>query len=224
MKVIALTGRAGSGKDTAAYLFQLFTTKTHLVPLGEDAFKEMMGKYANQPFSRLNVTERGNPVIGHFHIHKFAWPVYQVAGILLNRNPDGIISDPTFKNKVQKWGLTGRELLQKIGTECFRDVISTEIWIDVMRERLKEAAPGVIISDLRFVNEALFLREEYNATIFKVLGRSSGVPTTHPSESAIDGLDCHDVIYNDGSYTQLAKNVAEICRNLNILNCKNDWK
>lgn len=224
MKVIALTGRAGSGKDTAARILQLLTAKTNLFEIREEDFPELMADFDALPFSEINMTPRGSLVKNHFHIHKFAWPVYRIVGILLNRDPDKIILDPTFKNKVQQWGLTGRQLLQKVGTECFRDVISTEVWVDVMREHLRTEAPGVIISDLRFPNEGQFLKEEHDAFIVHIHGRDSGLPTNHVSESGLVNIPADISIPNTGSYSDLMKQLSNVCSYLGILNCKYTWK
>lgn len=224
MKVIALTGRAGSGKDTAAFMLQLLTTRTHLKSLDESDMVEFLEGYSRHSFSELNVNSQGDPALAHFHIHKFAWPVYRIVGILLNRDPDEIMRDPTFKNKIQAWGLTGRQLLQKVGTECFRDVISTEVWIDIMRERLKAPAPGVVISDCRFPNEGEFLKKECDSFIIHLHGRDSGTATEHRSESNIENVPADVSIPNTGSYIDLLNQLSNVCSYLGILKCQYTWK
>lgn len=219
MKVIALTGRAGSGKDTAAALLQFMTASgmaTHSILIDS-----LMKDYQAMPFSTWNPS---GPVSHHFHVFKFAWPVYQVIGILLNRSPDEIMSDSTFKNKVQYQGLTGRQLLQKIGTECFRDVLGESVWCDVMHKNLVQDIPGAIISDLRFTNEAEFLKKHHNAVIIKLVGRNNGTPQDHPSESQIDSITPDYTILNDKGYEYLAWQLEKVCKKLNILNAKYTWK
>jgi hypothetical protein len=223
MKVIALTGRAGSGKDTAAAFIQLMTaTRTAIVPI---SIEEFVQDYAVMPFSTWNPT---GPCSEHFHVHKFAWPVYQIAGIILGRNPDDLMLDRNFKTSIQYKGLTGRQLLQKIGTECFRDVLGTSVWCDIMdstlsKERSRDT-PGVIISDLRFINEDVFLDEKHEAIIIKLVGRDNGTPTDHPSEAQIDSIKPAYTVHNDGDYKDLAMQLETICQRLKILNAKYTWK
>lgn len=215
MKVIALTGRAGSGKDTAAGILQFLTCEG--VTRKPFDLEEFVPFYTKQPFH----FNEGN---GTFHVFKFAWPVYKMVGILLHRNPDDLMRDKSFKNTVQKWGLTGRQLLQKVGTECFRDVIGSDVWCDVMEPNLQQDIPGAIISDLRFVNEAEFLKTKHDAVIIKLVGRNNGTSTDHPSEAQIDSIKHTYTVANDGNYKDLAMQLEIICFSLKILNAKYTWK
>lgn len=219
MKVIALTGRAGSGKDTAAALLQFMTASRmaiHSIPIDS-----LMKDYQAMPFSTWNPS---GPVSHHFHVFKFAWPVYQILGILLHRNPDDIMMDKSFKNKVQKWGFTGRQLLQKVGAECFRDVIGSDVWCDVMKPNLQQDIPGAIISDLRYPNEHEFLNN-YDTVVIRLIGRNSDTPTDHSSEALIDSIVPDCIVDNSrDNYLHLAQQLEAICKGLNILNAKYTWK
>lgn len=217
MKVIALTGRAGSGKDTAAKALQILTGAIDPVPGYKFIAEDLLSVEWNKQLAPHDWTVR-----------KFAYPVYQIAAILVGRHVNDIISDYNFKNQVQAWGLTGRQLLQKIGTECFREVLGTTIWIDIMHRtlgQLKSAGTsGVIISDLRFLNEAAFLEFNWDATIIKLGGRNGNVETIHQSESEISDIVPAYLVDNSSSYIDLMDGLAEICKELNIFNCKYTWK
>lgn len=59
--------------------------------------------------------------------------------------------------------VTGRYLLQTLGTEWARKLVTEEIWMLMLRERLvgdmeKKGSP-LVIDDLRFPNEAKMVRE-----------------------------------------------------------------
>ena len=65
-----------------------------------------------------------------------------------------------------------RELAQYIGTELGRESIGEGIWLAVMHDKLKAIAhiPAdtvVIIDDMRFENEYLFLRDTWGAEIYR---------------------------------------------------------
>jgi energy-coupling factor transporter ATP-binding protein EcfA2 len=224
MKVIALTGVAGSGKDTAAQLLQVLTGLVQPyygdVENGVIDISRHLDRYKDYGYKVHRETE-------DWAVLKFAYPVYQVAAVLLGQHVDDIMEDPNFKNQVQAWDLTGRQLLQKVGTECFREVIGTTVWIDIMQRTLDQlkyaGTTGAIISDLRFLNEAKFLTD-HGATIIKMTGRDSGVPATHQSESEIDQIIAPYNVHNTGSYAALMDILADLCRHLNIFNCKYTWK
>lgn len=215
MKVIALTGRAGSGKDTAAAMLQILTGVAWPYVYSDGAI--------NSETSTYQVYNTDN-----WSVKKFAYPVYHIAAILVGRDVEDIMTDPNFKSQVQAWDLTGRQLLQKIGTECFRDVIGTNVWVDVMQRTLDRlnyfGNTGVIISDLRFLNEAAFLEFNWDVTIIKLGGRNGNVEISHPSEAEISDIIPNYLIDNSGSYVDLMDGLAEICKELNIFNCKYTWK
>ena len=58
------------------------------------------------------------------------------------------------------FGLTGREILQKVGTDLFRNNFDKDVWVKIMKRRI-EASPetSVVFSDLRFVNECEMVQE-----------------------------------------------------------------
>lgn len=95
-------------------------------------------------------------------IYHFADPLKQCAveafGI-----PKEHFYDETLKEVIVKqWNMTPRKMLQILGTECFRDHFSANFWIvradiELQREIYKNTI--TVISDVRFENEARFIRE-----------------------------------------------------------------
>lgn len=212
MKVIALTGRAGSGKDTAGQLLQFLTDKTDWIgEVHPVRVEDLLWK---------DVFTAGNDFCT-YQIAKFAYPVYQIVAIILGRPVDAILLDPNFKNTVQYRGLTGRQLLQKVGTECFREVLGKHVWADVMHEHLNNLAKldveGVFITDLRFLNEHEVIKS-WNGTTIRLDGRDSGVLTDHPSESELEKIPWDVRIDNSLDLPHLFKELEDFCRVDSILN------
>lgn len=224
MKVIALTGRAGSGKDTAAQLLQYMLTDSMRGETVQESVKDVLSDYDKKIFSIYNE-------VSDYHILKFAWPVYQIVGILLGRDPEELMLSKSFKTDVQYNGLTGRQLLQKVGTECFRNVLGDRIWLDVMDRELRRLSKlhqagveGVIISDLRFINEGVFAHNDWHAIIIKLVGRDAGVDTSHPSESEMEKIQPAHVLSNHTSIVDLANNLAILCYETQLTTNKYLWK
>lgn len=58
----------------------------------------------------------------------------------------------TLKDPI--WNMTGREWLQKIGTELFRDHFDSDIWLKIIeRKIIFDSTKKYVISDCRFKNE-----------------------------------------------------------------------
>ena len=58
------------------------------------------------------------------------------------------------------WKCSPREALQKVGTDCFRNIIDPDIWVkSVQKQILTGKYERVVISDCRFINEINLIHE-----------------------------------------------------------------
>lgn len=177
MKIVAFTGRAGSGKDTAAKV---------LVKNG---------------WCRLAFADR-------------------VKDLALAINPI-VISfsgcNLTLKMLVGEHGWDGakrtfpevRRLLQAVGTEGVRNVIGDTTWIDLLAKDVREIGalqcgpPGVVITDLRFPNEAEAIHD-LGGRVIRISALRDDVATKsaefidrfHDSERLVESIAVDAVIYN----------------------------
>ena len=64
------------------------------------------------------------------------------------------------------WGISGREFLQKFGTDIGRDVLGKimptlqDPWVNIVRQRLQKADGLIVVSDVRFLDEAKIIHQE----------------------------------------------------------------
>lgn len=123
--LIAITGIAGSGKDTLA-----------------DGFAERFGM---EKVSFARAMKKG--VQAMFDL------------------PDkAVFGDKTEKEKpIPKLkGITARRILQTLGTEWGRNIIDEDIWVHPVSgqwDSMPDDHPGMVISDLRFDNEAEWVKK-----------------------------------------------------------------
>lgn len=128
------------------------------------------------------------------------------------------------------WGYSPREVLQKVGTELFREAISQEhvlpdigknIWVRTIERKIlnlaKQGHRRFVITDVRFPNELAFLKEsQFNAYSIKVIRQAvmdETDPTKlHASEAAIDSFKCDFDINNDGTIEELYTAIDQIVR------------
>lgn len=193
--IIALSGRAGSGKDTSGSIIQYLTLP------GE------RGEYIGFQTYDNATLERNSP----FKIKKFAGKLKTVAS-LLTGIPIEKFEDQDFKKTdlPNEWvyvengyaakNMTVRLFLQKLGTEAMRDGLHTNVWVNAlfadykampnktMDESFMEqfvtgssaihyTYPNWIITDMRFPNEieAVELREGITIRV----NRDSDVKVSH---------------------------------------------
>lgn len=111
------------------------------------------------------------------------------------------------------WGFTPRWAMQKIGTELFRnhfgdllleDKYCTKeearaLWVRCVQREIQLTKPnykGVVISDLRFENEALAIQSWGGSTI-NIIRPSEGDFRGHSSETSLDGKEVWDYEFHN---------------------------
>ena len=105
-----------------------------------------------------------------------------------------------YKTKVHPvLGKTTRELMQTLGTDWGRG-LDKDFWLNVMKNKLTYR-DNVIISDVRFHNEAQFIRDNHGL-IIHVVGRG-GIPGFHESEQLLPQHENDIKIENDGNLIDL---------------------
>ena len=114
--IIGINGKIGSGKDTVGLIIQ----------------------YLTDELNKANPKEFTEWVDGGFHtsdwrIMKFAGKLKQIASILTGATLEQL-EDQDFKKQDMgpEWGITYRELLQKVGTEAMRNVIHENVWVNAL--------------------------------------------------------------------------------------------
>lgn len=107
--------------------------------------------------------------------------------------------------------MTVRELLQKVGTECFRNNIHPDFWIGRGMAKIDAStADVVIISDVRFENE-LALLNTVGTTIYIERPSLDMPEDLHPSEKELDSIkqDFHRIFINDEDSLEAVEKFAK---------------
>jgi hypothetical protein len=146
----------------------------------------------------------GKSTIAQALVHKgfaemsFAEPIRTFTKILLGLDHAGL---EEAKEKPIDWldGVTTRYIMQTLGTEWGRQTIHPDIWIRYLTRRL--TAPSnlnadIVISDIRFDNEAIALRE-LGAKIVRV-ERPGGGEDAHVSEAGVSLRYVNFGVMNNG--------------------------
>jgi hypothetical protein len=172
-----------------------------------------------------------------WEIKKFAGKLKVIAEIL-SGVPKINFEDQEFKKQDMgpAWGMTYRDLLQKLGTEAMRNGLHENVWVNALfsdynREWvsigdntasedafLDKIYPNWIITDTRFPNE-LEAAKALNGITIKVI-RDSGntIGTTHASETALDDYTEWDyIVDNNGSFEELKTQVFSILEKESLL-------
>lgn len=210
--IIALSGRAGSGKDTVGKLIQYLTAE------------DVSTHFLKRVRAGLSIDGYHN---SSFENKKFAGKLKLIGSILAGVSVEDF-EDQDFKKLPMslEWEMTYREFLQKLGTEAMRDGLHKEVWVnalfadykatvkewdDLGNDKLVEY-PDWIITDMRFPNEldAVQLREGITIRVNRDNGTRAIDTNPHPSETALDDAKFDYVIENDGTLDELVEKVRAI--------------
>jgi hypothetical protein len=80
---------------------------------------------------------------------------------------------------------TYRTLAQTLGTEWGRDSIKGSLWVDVVRERISRLEGVIVVTDVRFENEASLIREMGGMVLHISRERDFESMDSHKSESGL---------------------------------------
>lgn len=122
----------------------------------------------------------------------------------------------TVKSVIDELGWEGsktthpeiRELLQRLGSEVGRELIDTDLWVDLTFKNLPDGAK-VVVTDCRFPNEAAIVKR-LGGEMWRVERPGFGAANAHPSETALDNWKFDRVFLNNGSVEELHDSVTQI--------------
>jgi hypothetical protein len=117
------------------------------------------------------------------------------------------LEQPEVKEATLPWlGKSPRYLLQTLGTEWGRKMVAPDVWLILAARRIERAKQaghvGVIVSDVRFDNEADFILAR-GGELWRIWRQAATAVLAHESERGIN--DSYPVrgIMNNGSFADL---------------------
>lgn len=183
--LIGLTGPAGAGKTTAAEHIAE-TTGMHRLSFA-DPLKDMAAAFLGT--SRTNFEQ--------VYLHDRLTKEVPINGL----------------------GVSPRQILQTLGTEWGRNSLDPNIWVRLAQLRIGDLEDqatqggdtftGAIFDDVRFENEAAFIRA-HGGVIIHIYHRQANKVRPHASEAGIQ-VDKHDYgIWNTGTLPAFRDDIAAL--------------
>lgn len=141
---------------------------------------------------------------------------------------------PGFKIGWISKPMTGRDFLQKLGTDAVRNGLHENAWVNALMSEYKqnydntkgiypEYYPNWIITDTRFPNELTAVKEKGGITIrvnrpIHALSQQNNAGLLHTSETALDSAEFDHVIDNNGTIEELTEKIKFILQKEKLLN------
>lgn len=179
--LIGLSGYARSGKDAAA---------TFLVARG---FKRIA--LADTLRDILYTTD---PFVPSHDIRNIHTPVYvtRLSALVDEVGWDKAKSNPEV-----------RRLLQVLGTEAGRNILGEDVWVNHALGSYDNS--DVVVTDVRFRNEAEFIRSK-GGLVVRIERPGVGPVNDHSSDNGLLGYHFDTTIVNDGRLNDLRESILKV--------------
>lgn len=140
--------------------------------------------------------------------YSFADPIRQM---LIPLGVD--MSDPYWQARKEEiipaLGCSPRHLMQTLGTEWGREHVNPNLWLTLAHQRLLFSGPGMVISDIRFENEASWVRTLGGRIIHLDRTETTKVKE-HVSEHGVATQPGDFILHNDGGLDDLQNAVKDL--------------
>lgn len=137
-----------------------------------------------------------------YEIKKFAGKLKEVASLLTNYPlwywEEEKYKDRKLSSTFNHW--SGREFLQRLGTEVFRNNLNNDIWVNLLFQDY--GVDKWIITDVRFQNEVMAIKDN-GGILIKMERKTTDSLDTHISENLVDNFAYDYVVKNDGNAEEL---------------------
>ena len=183
--IIGISGKAGSGKDTAAKMLEVL--------------------YANPDISYEDFANKRYKNFADIQIVHFADTLKETAQVLFRIGEWETNTQEGKKTTINWIGKTVRELLQGIG-QGLRDAIDPNLWVKILFANTEDWS-NYIIADVRYPNEVKAIKER-NGILLRIDRKGAGAGN-HSSETALDDYKEWDLVINNNSTKEDLFNVLK---------------
>ena len=191
--IIGISGKAGSGKDTAAKMLEVL--------------------YANPDISYEDFVNKRYKDFADIQIVHFADSLKETTQVLFRIGEWETNTQEGKKTTIDWIGKTVRELLQGIG-QGLRDAIDPNLWVKILFANTEDWS-NYIIADVRYPNEVYAIKKR-NGILIRIDRKGAGAGN-HSSETALDNYKEWDVhIENNGSIEDLFETMRIFIKNYPI--------
>lgn len=153
---------------------------------------------------------------GNWKRYSFAGPLKDASSILFNFTHEQLY-DPKEKEVIDdRWGKSPRQILQWLGTDVLRAHITEDFFTEHMKQRIEKTEKSIVITDIRFDNEAELVKSMGGIVIKIERSEAEGSGTKHSEHATEKGISEQLIdftVNNDGTIEEFYNKVLDIQSN-----------
>lgn len=144
----------------------------------------------------------------NFEIKKYAGKLKQIASLLTGIEQSNFESQEFKKTYLgDEWGMTVRDLLQRLGTEAMRNGLHENVWVNALFSTFNNQS-NWIVTDVRFPNEYEAIKN-LGGVLIRITRPGTDIGT-HISETALDDFEFDIEIANNGTIEDLREKLHHV--------------
>lgn len=155
----------------------------------------------------------GNFLIQYYQFHKkaFADPLKECCKTLFHLSDEQLNDCELKETIISEWNLSPRQIMQKVGTDLFRNHFHEEFWLKLFEIWYKEHSHlNIVCTDVRFENEAELIKK-LGGILIKIDRPIQFMDyDNHESEQLLFNLYDFTII-NDSSIDEYENRILELC-------------
>ena len=153
-----------------------------------------------------------NEIVFGYENKKFADKLKQICSILSGLPIEYFYNRKKYSIYLENWNMDIRTMMQKVGTEVFRQNFDENTWAKSLFSDFKDSK--WIITDVRFLNEVNIIRK-YNGILIRIERPNNEKKDNHASEISLDYYDKWDYkIINDGSIVDYKNKIRNTIKDI----------
>jgi hypothetical protein len=174
--------------ESRGVMEEIAFAESHKIPIRYlEPLPPIIGLCATYPHAGKTTLAEGIADAWNYERMAFADPIAWMLEVLcIMRRCEDV---PKDENRPELWGKSLRHLKRTLGTEWGRQMVNENIWLDILKDRIADQDSGyfgVVIDDVRFDNEAEYVRKAGGVLVLLERPEAAGeVETNHASDRAL---------------------------------------
>jgi len=158
----------------------------------------------------------GDYIVSEFDFKRYAFadPLKRAASEMFGIPFEDFCNDDTKEVVNEFWGFSPRQMAQLLGTEGGRELFRQDIWVKraELELSLNQLHAGMVITDVRFPNEAQWIQDMGGTVIHIERPGADGIvgEASHASEAGFSDELKNHLVLNNGTLEELYTSVDQI--------------